>query len=112
MLALDLPRLREEPSFETLVQSLEGLTVNPSTWTDSDMDIDAPRNDVATSRYLTSVLKSPLDWFQDGEGLDVDEQREKLWDLASQRLAERCGRSGEILGSRGCREANVVPSDG
>ncbi|KAH6664121.1 putative rapid response to glucose protein 1 [Halenospora varia] len=99
--ALDLPRLREEPSFETLVQSLEGLTVNPSTWTDSDMDIDAPRNDVATSRYLTSVLKSPLDWFQDGEGLDVDEQREKLWDLTSQRLAERCGRSamGEI--SRG-----------
>ncbi|KAH8648005.1 putative methyltransferase-domain-containing protein [Tricladium varicosporioides] len=99
--ALDLPRLREEPRFEILVQSLESLTVNPSTWSESDVDTDAPRDDIAISRYLTSILKSPLDWLRDGEGLDADERREKLLDLTSQRLAERCGRSamGEI--SRG-----------
>ena len=41
-------------------------------------------------RYLTSIISSPLAWIQE------EEVREKIWELASVRLSERSGRSGEL----------------
>ncbi|CAG8956896.1 hypothetical protein HYFRA_00012351 [Hymenoscyphus fraxineus] len=94
---LDLPRLRDEPSFETLVQALEALTIKPSLWSG---EATPTENTVATSRYLTSILSSGFEWFQDptsekSHGLLADEQREFLWNLASVRITERCGRSAQ-----------------
>ncbi len=40
-------------------------------------------------RYLTSIISSPLSWIKD------EEVKETIIDLASSRLAERCGRTAE-----------------
>lgn len=37
--------------------------------------------------YLSTIIKSPLSWLE-------DEDREAIWDEASRRFSERCGRSG------------------
>lgn len=39
-------------------------------------------------RYLTSIIASPLAWIED------DEEKERVWEVASQRLSERSGRTG------------------
>lgn len=39
------------------------------------------------SAYLSTIIKSPLSWLD-------DEDREAIWDEASRRFSERCGRSG------------------
>ncbi|KAF4629461.1 hypothetical protein G7Y89_g8684 [Cudoniella acicularis] len=95
---LDLPHLRDKPSFQVLVETLKALTLNPSTWSDSAFDSSTPEDPIATSRYLTFILKNPFDWFEDAADVDSNEQREMVWNLASQRLSERCGRTamGEI----------------
>ncbi|CAG8982353.1 hypothetical protein HYALB_00005355 [Hymenoscyphus albidus] len=94
---LDLPRLRDEPSFKILVQALEALAIKPSLWSG---EATPTENTVATSRYLTSILSSGFEWFQDptsekSHGLLAEEQKEFLWNLASARLTERCGRSAQ-----------------
>jgi predicted nicotinamide N-methyase len=51
---------------------------------------DAPCKDidpVGVSRYITSIVSSPLDW------IDDEDVRENIWNLASLRLSERSGRS-------------------
>lgn len=58
--------------------------------------------EAAISRYLMSIISSIFEWFEDsvdteGQSILAMEQREKLWDLASKRVAERCGRSGESI---------------
>jgi predicted nicotinamide N-methyase len=49
---------------------------------------EAHDSDLGTIRWLTNIVSSSLLWLRD------DEQREKIWDLASRRLAERSGRAG------------------
>ncbi|EHL02272.1 putative Rapid response to glucose protein 1 [Glarea lozoyensis 74030] len=101
--ALDLPLLRQKPSYETLVNSLEALTIAPSTWSESEISALAEEDAAGIPRYLTSILSNAFDWLQDqtsekSHGLLAEEQKEVLWNLASQRMTERCGRSaqGEI----------------
>ncbi|KAG9238071.1 hypothetical protein BJ875DRAFT_95839 [Amylocarpus encephaloides] len=94
---LDLPLLKSQPSFETIRKSLESLTLPPSTWSSTPAvpPVEA-ENTPLTSRYLTAILKNPFDWlFSHPQGMSVDEQRDILHDLASQRLTERCGRSAQ-----------------
>lgn len=38
--------------------------------------------------YLSTIIKSQLSWLVD------EEDREAIWDEASRRFSERCGRSG------------------
>jgi hypothetical protein len=89
-IALDFPRLLDEPSYGELVDLLSALEIKPSSWTEQN---SATVEDTAgVSRYLTSVLSNPFDWLDksDPEG----EKKEVLWDMASKRISERCGRSG------------------
>lgn len=50
-----------------------------------DAAVQDPREIAA---YLSTIIKSPLSWLED------DEAREAIWDEASKRFSERCGRSG------------------
>ncbi|TVY65670.1 Protein-lysine N-methyltransferase EFM2 [Lachnellula suecica] len=87
---LDLPRLREEPSFEEMLAVLTSLEVKPLSWSDQ---ASATSEDIpGLSSYLTSILKNSFEWLDDS--VDPDgEKKEVLWDLASKRISERCGRS-------------------
>ncbi|KAK3710719.1 Protein-lysine N-methyltransferase rrg1 [Vermiconidia calcicola] len=87
---LDLPQLYQKPSVQTIVSVLDDLSVAPLSW-------DATANDTPQRRkissegipaYLTKIISSPLAWIED------DEEKEQVWELASQRLSERSGRSG------------------
>ena len=97
--------------------ALEALTIAPSSWSTTEAFSREEENTVATSRYLTSVLSNSFDWLQDptsekSRGLLAEEQKEFLWDLASQRLSERCGRSGESVHYAICLGANRVVAQG
>lgn len=49
---------------------------------------DTPAQDPREiAAYLSTIIKSPLSWLE-------DEDREAIWDEASRRFSERCGRSG------------------
>jgi hypothetical protein len=102
---MDLPNLRKEPTYGVLRSALQALENQPSTWTNSSAaGQSAPTDQAAVLRFLMSVIASDLGWLQDsidirGEVLTPLEQKEKLFDLASRRVAERCGRSGEIPNS-------------
>ncbi|RDL33090.1 uncharacterized protein BP5553_08529 [Venustampulla echinocandica] len=100
---LDLPRLRDEPTFQTLIETLQVLELNPSRWADSKSELTVAEDTTGVSRWLTSIMKNSFDWLQDlthpdSDGITAAEQLEMLWDLASQRMSERCGRNamGEL----------------
>lgn len=70
---------------------LSALELKPSSWsTQSSATLeDTP----GLSGYLTSILKNSFGWLDDS--VDPDgEKKEMLWDLASKRISERCGRTG------------------
>ncbi|KAJ6442964.1 S-adenosylmethionine-dependent methyltransferase-like protein [Purpureocillium lavendulum] len=85
----------EKPGYDSLVDTLAGLELAPPVWSHDRRrdDILAEQESLATqlkaetSRYLSSIIKSPLDWLTD------DDEREHVWELASRRMSERCGRS-------------------
>jgi hypothetical protein len=84
-----LPSLRQEPDYMTIFNALQSLQTTSS---------DAASREEA-SRWLTSIIKSSLLWLdvsiaKNDVLIEPEEQRETIWDLASRRLAERCGRSG------------------
>lgn len=100
---LDLPQLYTKPSAETLLETLELLTLTPQSW---DVDRDANTklghpehteqqarrravqvNPEGVTRYLTSIVSNPLKWIHD------DELKEEIWNQASFRLSERSGRT-------------------
>jgi hypothetical protein len=62
---------------------------------DQDMVTQDPREIAA---YLSTIIKSPLSW------LVEEEDREAIWDEASRRFSERCGRSGTFDALPRCRE--------
>ncbi|GJN70432.1 hypothetical protein PLIIFM63780_002975 [Purpureocillium lilacinum] len=91
----DLPQMWEKPTYGSLVDALAGLELAPPVWSHDRRrdEIIAEQESLATqlkaeaSRYLSSIIKSPLDWLAD------DDEREHVWELASRRMSERCGRS-------------------
>ncbi|KAK1247155.1 hypothetical protein MKX07_002064 [Trichoderma sp. CBMAI-0711] len=96
----DFPQMWQRPSYEVLLAILQSLELSPPVWNhrQRQADILAQQESLATqrkaevTRYLSSVIKSPLAWID-----DYDKQ-EVLWELASKRMSERCGRTamGEV----------------
>jgi hypothetical protein len=105
---MDFPNLRKQPTYGMLLDTLQTLEIQPSSWTKSfAAEKSSPTDQAAVLRFLMSVIASDLEWLQDpidvrGNILTALEQRETLFDLASRRIAERCGRSGKILYSQSC----------
>lgn len=93
----------QRPGATDLVEILDSLEVKPPTWSHRRRRSDILEEQTAlaaqkkgeVTRYLSSVIKSPLAWIED------ESQREDIWELASKRMSERCGRSamGEITRS-------------
>ncbi|KAI1104613.1 putative methyltransferase-domain-containing protein [Jackrogersella minutella] len=95
----DFPQIWQKPSSEELLASLKRLKIDPPIWNPSTprkIILETHRNAAQFRRevaaYLSSIVKSTLEWFQD------DDEKEAVWDEASRRLSERCGRAamGEI----------------
>ncbi|KUI58667.1 Protein-lysine N-methyltransferase EFM2 [Cytospora mali] len=112
--ALDLPQVWEKPSFPALLAALQGLRVEPPVWnlkvsrTDilKEQEMNAHhRREIAT--YLSSIIRSGLLWIED------EEDREAIWEEASKRFSERCGRSamGEIIRRWPFEDADYAPFD-
>lgn len=88
-IVLDLPQIHEKPSGTDLVKALALLTLQPRAFGTSPKKPRGPAVQPAgVTRYLTSIIASPLSW------LDTEELREAVWDNASARLSERSGRAG------------------
>ncbi|KAH6657876.1 S-adenosylmethionine-dependent methyltransferase-like protein [Truncatella angustata] len=92
---LDFPQVWQKPSSEAIIACLKRLHVEPPIWNPStsqrvileDHENSARfRKEVAA--YLASFIKSDLRW------ISADEEKEAIWDEASRRLSERCGRAG------------------
>ncbi|KAI1138258.1 S-adenosylmethionine-dependent methyltransferase-like protein [Hypoxylon sp. FL0543] len=91
----DLPQVWQKPTSEELLASLQRLKVDPPIWsprTSRKVILETYQNAAQFRRevaaYLSSIIKSNLGWIQD------EDEKEALWDEASRRLAERCGRAG------------------
>lgn len=87
---LDLPQIHTKPSGTELIQALSLLTTKPRSF-----GLTAPEavkaqtvHPAGITRYLTSIISSPLAW------LDTEELQEAVWDAAAARLSERSGRTG------------------
>lgn len=100
-IALDLPQLYKRPSFLELLQALELLKLQPPSWNSQSRKSQEHDDAPGISRYLTKIIASELDWLSIGVSEEEWEKRcETIHELASKRLAERCGRSGKILTPR------------
>ncbi|KAK4503724.1 hypothetical protein PRZ48_004639 [Zasmidium cellare] len=99
---LDLPQLHLKPSARALLNTLDDLSSEPPSWdTTRSGTPRSPLRGTSTPyrrkrkvirkegvpRYLTKIVSSPLAWIED------DDQKEEIWEAASQRLSERSGRS-------------------
>ncbi|KAI1492798.1 putative methyltransferase-domain-containing protein [Biscogniauxia mediterranea] len=91
----DFPQVWQRPSFEDLMACLKRLEVEPPVWNpttsrriilENHQNAAQFRREVAA--YLSSIISNSLKWIPD------DDQKEALWDEASRRLSERCGRAG------------------
>ncbi|KAH8150840.1 uncharacterized protein LAJ45_05021 [Morchella importuna] len=82
---LDLPALYTKPSPIVLLKTLEKLTLPPPSWD------RPPASQQSTppglTNWLTGIIASPLQWIPD------EAVQEQIWESASSRLAERCGRT-------------------
>ncbi|PHH85272.1 hypothetical protein CDD83_670 [Cordyceps sp. RAO-2017] len=97
---LDFPQMWQKPSLDALLGTLAALELRPPAWgasSPSPPDQDQEHEPLArkgdVTRYLSTIVKSPLGW------LDDDDDRERVWELASRRMSERCGRTamGELV---------------
>lgn len=94
----DLPRLWQKPAYEVLLNCLKKLRVEPRVWSLQDSRAEILKEQAATAHdrreiiaFLSSIIKSGLPW------LDSDDERELIWEEASKRMAERCGRTGMLM---------------
>lgn len=95
---IDALHLWQKPAYEHLLNFLEELEIKPLVWgvnvsTPADiMSYESMRSQDRReiSRFLSSVISSNLTWIED------EDQREEIWNVASRRLAERCGRTGGL----------------
>ncbi|KAG9256027.1 putative methyltransferase-domain-containing protein [Emericellopsis atlantica] len=98
---LDLPQVWQQPTYDALITTLESLELSPPIWKHTrrrseilhEQESLASQRKGEVTRYLSSIIKSPLDWLAD------DDQRELVWSNASKRMTERCGRTamGEVV---------------
>jgi len=93
----ELPVLKDFPSSQVLLQSLQALRMEVPVWS-----AQVSRTQIAEQQaawitahdrrevisYLAQVVKSRLSWVGD------ESERERIWAQASKRMAERCGRAG------------------
>jgi hypothetical protein len=82
--------MREKPSFEKIMSTLERLQIKPPTWNFRVIHLETKPERKETSGYFVQIISNDLAW------LSTDEEREKVWALASRRLAERSGRKGKF----------------
>jgi hypothetical protein len=95
---MELPNLRKQPSYDTLLRALLALKIEPATWDVAGISVESDEQ-VAALRFLNSIISSDLDWLKDlpfynGTALSSADQKDMLLGLASKRMAERCGRTG------------------
>ncbi|RDA83255.1 hypothetical protein CP532_4496 [Ophiocordyceps camponoti-leonardi (nom. inval.)] len=117
----EFPPIWQRPSLSTLVETLEALELKPPSWEErrrrrrrrssachrqrrrrSSASASASASSIVgakgvmekETRYLATIIKSPLGWISDEDG-----ERERVWELASKRMAERCGRTamGDVV---------------
>ncbi|KAF5018206.1 hypothetical protein F66182_9825 [Fusarium sp. NRRL 66182] len=99
--ALDFPQMWEHPCYNDLAEILKGLELSPPIWNHKrrrseiieEQESLASQRKAEVTRYLSSIIKSPLAWIED------DDEKETLWTQASKRMSERCGRTamGEVI---------------
>ncbi|KAJ2898072.1 Protein-lysine N-methyltransferase EFM2 [Zalerion maritima] len=99
---LDFPYPYQKPTFTSLLSCLQTLRLDPPTWgskSKSRSSLSSHQGEQESrhqrqqhrqlvTSYLTRIISSPLSW------IPSDDEREILWEEASRRLSERCGRSG------------------
>jgi hypothetical protein len=95
---MELPNLRKQPSYNTILRALLALKIEPATWNATNISSESD-DQVAALRFLNSIISSDLDWLNDlsfynGTALSYVDQKDMLLGLASKRMAERCGRTG------------------
>ena len=96
VLVLDLPQLYTRPSAPVLFATLSKLAIKPTSWSsETEKSSKGPDSPVAIDedgipQYLTSIIASQLRWIED------EHVREQVWEMASARLSERSGRTGEL----------------
>lgn len=91
--------LWQKPAYKVLLASLEKLRVKPRAWNPRvsvppgeyvpDQQAASAHDRHEVLQFLSGIIKSSLAW------LDSDEQ-ENVWDEASKRMSERCGRTGTL----------------
>lgn len=99
----DLPQLWQRPKYDDIMSALTSLELCPPIWSHRQRKAKAVQTQESLAsqrkgeamRYLSTIVSSPLDWIED------EDVREKIWDAASARMAERCGRAamGDITRS-------------
>lgn len=97
-IVFDLPRLRQKPSYDKLYQVINSLSAQLPSWDGSSQSyVETSQDTEAISRYLTAIIGSDLEWLSNESTPESEaaKQRDTLWELASKRLAERCGRTGK-----------------
>ncbi|KAK4147758.1 S-adenosylmethionine-dependent methyltransferase [Dichotomopilus funicola] len=95
----EFPHLWQRPSYEVLLARLQKLRVEPRVWGLRDSRAEILKDQAATAHdkreiisFLSTIISSSLGWLGD------DDEREVIWEEASKRMSERCGRTamGEI----------------
>ncbi|KAF8474214.1 putative methyltransferase-domain-containing protein, partial [Kalaharituber pfeilii] len=98
-IVFDLPQLYTRPSAPLLLTILAAVRVTPVSWDPARARLYKPSTKGVQSRYaslasspglskwLTSIVASSLKWIED------EDEKEKVWEEAGRRLAERCGRT-------------------
>lgn len=91
----ELPYLWQKPAYEVLLQRLKKLHVEPRVWGLQVSRADILKEQTVTSHdrreivsFLSTIISSSLAW------LNSDDEREVIWEEASKRMSERCGRTG------------------
>jgi hypothetical protein len=94
--AAELPHLWQKPAYQQLLDTLTELEIKPLVW---GVNVSTPDQVMShetqktqdrreINQFLSSLVSSSLSWLED------DDQREEIWNTASRRVAERCGRTG------------------
>lgn len=93
----ELPHLWQKPAYEALFGCLQKIRVEPRVWNLQISRADILKEQAAAAydpreiiSFLSAIIKSRLAW------LDSDDEREVLWEEASKRMSERCGRTGRF----------------
>lgn len=85
---LDLPQLYQKPTGQTLLATLADLSLQPPSWDSATVSQRKRKiRSEGVPSYLTKIVSSPLAW------IGSDDERERIWEAASQRLSERSGRT-------------------